>query len=632
MPKFWGEKELIEAAANENAGWLASLGHTFDQRVQSINAIYDAKVATISATFFQEYRTSRTIGPAGYLFFRVSRSLAAMDNREREYLRVTELLNCGNDGKYPLAVWWKAALLLADGRGTIGPGFNWRPVGRVQEVRARNESVIGNVVIRNPDARFNEEMRMKYSVDQTISEIHQDIERVYAMPNINPTYRALLDDIRGRIAPSGGGAWLAPAQVRGTVFEPASPFAVRIGSFPDRTGLTYSGDGSIVTIAPPGSGKTSCHVYPNLLTWAGPAIVLDVSGEIYEHTSGWRAAKVGPVFKFNPLDPENSHKYNPLTFVRSEPDYIWEDSRLLAELMIVPAMSSDPFWENEARTVLTAAIAYVTYSNPPESRPMHELLDVLFGGQPWDDMIFGLKMATDVRVMVQHATSLASMNEKTLSSVLQTARSSLSAWTGERVARATARSDWSPLDLRDGSNTTIYICVRPSEVEAYLSLLRVFIGQHIRVLTGGVVPPRDASPILLMLDELPRLRYMAPIDEALNIGRKYGLRLWMFAQSVGQLQAAYENADGMVGSCAVRIYMNPSGADGLAEKLSEELGYVDSLHDNSRRRLVEAADLAGPTYKDQQIVIGLGAKPAVINKEFAFHNAVLDQRMRTPSV
>src|SRR3984885_11001686 len=201
---------------------------------------------------------------------------------------------------------------------------------------------------------------------------------------------------------------------------------------------------------------------------------------------------------------------------------------------------------------------------------MHAGLDVLFGGKPWDDMILGLKMAIDVRVMTQHATSLATMNEKTLSSVLQTARSSLGAWTRERVPLAAARSDWDPADPRGAPRPTIYISVPPHEVETYLSLLRVFIGQHIRILIGGAVPPRDAPPILVMLDELPRLRSMPPVEEALNIGRKYGLRLWLFAQSVGQLQTAYPNADGMLGSCAVRIYMNPSGADGLAGRLSEE--------------------------------------------------------------
>jgi hypothetical protein len=38
--------------------------------------------------------------------------------------------------------------------------------------------------------------------------------------------------------------------------------------------------------------------------------------------------------------------------------------------------------------------------------------------------------------MTQHATALSTMIEKTLSSVLQTARSSLGAWTGERVTVA----------------------------------------------------------------------------------------------------------------------------------------------------------------------------------------------------
>jgi type IV secretion system protein VirD4 len=194
----------------------------------------------------------------------------------------------------------------------------------------------------------------------------------------------------------------------------------------------------------------------------------------------------------------------------------------------------------------------------------------------------------------------------------------------------TARSDWNPADLRSGANPTIYISVQPNEVEAYLSLLRVFIGQHIRVLTGGAVPARTAPPILVMLDELPRLRFMAPVDEALNIGRKYGLRLWMFAQSIGQLQNSYPNADGMLGSCAVRIFMNPSGADGLAERLSEELGYVDSLNDNSRRRMTEAAELAGPAYKDQQIVLARGTKPAVVRKDFAYAIPELKRRMNLP--
>jgi type IV secretion system protein VirD4 len=620
---FLSEKQMRYAEIDAMRKWLAWLGPNHLARIRTIDAVFEQRTATIWSTCYADISWTRQvkarIGPLtssvkepGYVFFTVSRSLSSMDFRERSYLRFAELLNSAYEGNDVTYQHWRTALLWGDGKGTVAGPAQHQGVNE-------GDSPVGQAI-----------RRLNLSVDQTIGAMQQRVTQLLSQ-NIHPDFRAMLQEFADQANPAGDGTWLKPAQLSASPFARRGDRALHIGSFPDGSPLTYSGDGSVVTIAPPGSGKTQCNVFPNLLTWTGPAVVLDISGDIYEHTAAWRAANIGPVYKFSPLEPEASHKYNPLTFVRSDPDFLWEDSRLLAEMMIVPSLSADPFWENEARTVLTAAIAYACYSNPPEQRPMHAVLDVLFGGEAWDKMILGLRLAVDVRVMTQHATALSAMNEKTLSSVLQTARSSLGAWSGERVARATSKSDWSPSDLRDGSSPTIYIYIRPNEVEAYLSLLRVFIGQHIRMLTGGAVPPAGSPPILFMLDELPRLRNMPPVDEALNIGRKYGLRLWMFAQSVGQLQTAYENADGMLGSCAVRIFMNPTGADGLAEKISEELGYVESLQDNSRRRLVEAADLAGPAYRDRQVVIASGAKPAVVSKDFAYRSADLAARMSLPA-
>lgn len=630
--KFLPERQLKQLYRSENTALLNALGPSVQHRIAALDAIYQAQVATISGIYYSELIAPARKGMRkpmpGYMFFRVSRSLANMTNREREYLRIAEILNVLNNGDSDFAINAKAALLWADGQGVLGEGCQTRApeyaASRIQMQTTMKDSELGL-------GDFRTFMQNNWSIDQTVGALQQHLSALSLRADTTPELRTYLDGLMDKVSPRGGGDWLTPSSLQGTVFETVSPFSVHIGSFQDGSPLSYTGEGSIVTIAPPGSGKTQCNVFPNLLTWKGPALVLDISGDIYEKTAGWRQENVGPVYKFSPLEPEDSHKYNPLTFVRSDPDYLWEDSRLLAEMMIVPQFSNDPFWENEARTALTSAIAYVCYFNEPSSRPMHAVLDVLFGGDPWDQMIMGLRMAVNVRAMVQHANALSTMNEKTLSSVLQTARSSLNAWSGERIARATQRSDWSPMDLRSGQNPTIYVYIRPNEVEAYLSLLRVFIGQHIRVLTGGPVPVHGAPPILIMLDELPRLKHMAPVDEALNIGRKYGLRLWMFAQSVGQLQTAYENADGMMGSCAVRVFMNLSGADGQAEKVSEELGYVDSVHDSSRKRLVEAADLAGPKYKEVQIVMGLGTKPAVVSKDFAYRHPELLRRMSIPA-
>jgi type IV secretion system protein VirD4 len=614
-PKYLSERKMKRAEIESNARWLAQLGPDHAQRAQAIQSMFEARTATLTSTYFADVHTFRgKEKQERRVLFDVSRNLAGMDNRETTYLKFAELLNSTADGNDANFRKWRTALLWGDGKGTPGR-FQYHGLDESEQAAPIAAAI----------------RRSNMTVDQTTNAMQQYAAGLRGRPRVDPSLRAVAEELSSAVAPSQGGSWLKSAQIASSPYAQKSSYALHVGSFPDGTPLTYSGDGSIVTIAPPGSGKTQCNVFPNLLTWNGPAVVLDISGDIYEHTGAWRSGNVGPVYKFSPLEPEDSHHYNPLTFVRADPDFLWEDARLLAEMMIVPALSSDPFWENEARTVLTAAIAYVCYSNQPDQRPMHAVLDILFGGQAWSDMILGLNLAVDVRVMVQHGTSLSAMNEKTLSSVLQTARSSLGAWTGERIARATAKSDWSPLDLRDASNPTIYIYIRPNEVEAYLSLLRVFIGQHIRMLTGGTVPPQGSPPILFMLDELPRLRNMPPVDEALNIGRKYGLRLWMFAQSVGQLQNAYDNADGMLGSCAVRIFMNPSGADGLAEKVSEELGYVESLNDGTRKRLVEAAELAGPAYRDRQIVIASGAKPVIVSKDFAYQSGELAARMAMPA-
>jgi type IV secretion system protein VirD4 len=610
-------KQWHDRIADERKAWLASLGETPEDRTAAVNAMFDRKDKTLSITRWYEQDLLGNVPTKGpltglHVGCRISRNLAAIETREREFLRTVELLDVNSNGES--AEWcsrMKFGLLWGNGKATI---------------EEYHYSVPENQGVKDAHSAVGwYASRIGATVDSSINEILQNVEKLGGAAPQGGTLQPVMQSINARL--KGGHAWLAQHELLETIFAKKNENSLVIGALDDGDApLTYSGEGSMISIAPPRSGKTQCHVFPNLLRWRGPAVVLDVKGEIYAGTSKWRQENVGPVYKWAPLDPAHSHRYNPLSFVRQETDYIWEDSRLLADMMIVPSGASDPFWENKARDVLTAAIAHVCYGNGPAQRPMSQVIDIVHGGRAWDDMVLGLQTAIDVRAMVQQATALSTMPEKTRDSVLQAAQASLSAWSGERVSRATTTSDWSPLDLRSGSNPTIYICLKPSEVESYTSLLRVFIGQHIRMLCDEL-PPRGSTPILFLLDELPRLRQMPPVEEAIEIGASYGLRLWMFAQSMGQMEKAYPNAAGMIGSCAVRIFMNPTGADGLTEKLSEELGYRESALDGSRQRLVEAADLAGPGYREYQIVMGSGAKPAKVRKAYAWQDQQIASRM-----
>ena len=67
-------------------------------------------------------------------------------------------------------------------------------------------------------------------------------------------------------------------------------------------------------VAPTGRGKTTGFVIPNLLTYQGSAVVLDVKGENFDATARHRAAQGDKVFRFAPTDWKDgrSHRYNPL--------------------------------------------------------------------------------------------------------------------------------------------------------------------------------------------------------------------------------------------------------------------------------------------------------------------------------
>ena len=188
----------------------------------------------------------------------------------------------------------------------------------------------------------------------------------------------------------------------------------------------------------------------------------------------------------------------------------------------------------------------------------------------------------------------------------------MNSWKGERISYITKRSDWHPSDLRKGTHPTIYICINSEDIGTYASLLRVFIAQHLNILMSQKVPPQGAEPILFCLDEFPRLGGMRPIETALETGRGYGLRLWLFAQNFGQIEDSYKNAKGLMENCLVRTFMNPTVAS--AAMISEEIGKSGVAQGADNQSTVSPQELAGPNFKNLQIVVGVSSKPAKVRK------------------
>ena len=130
--------------------------------------------------------------------------------------------------------------------------------------------------------------------------------------------------------------------------------------------------------------------------------------------------------------------------------------------------------------------------------------------------------------------------------------------------------------------------------------------------------PRSAAPVLFLLDELPRLGRMEPIREALEVGRSYGIKLWMIAQYPDQILQAYPDVgEGMMESCDVRMYMSPSAS--TAEKIEKAFGTNRNIFTKKEAPQLSTQDIVGPKHRDSIFVLGANEQPLILRKRF-FHD------------
>jgi type IV secretion system protein VirD4 len=80
----------------------------------------------------------------------------------------------------------------------------------------------------------------------------------------------------------------------------------------------------------------------------------------------------------------------------------------------------------------------------------------------------------------------------------------------------------------------------------------------------------------------------------------------------------------------VRSYMNCALQDGTAKMVAEQIGYRSGEHHGGKdshaktdKLVVEPPELAGPDYRELQIVLGVGSKPARVRKMYAWQDPKL---------
>ena len=351
--------------------------------------------------------------------------------------------------------------------------------------------------------------------------------------------------------------------------------------------LRHDGPEHVLAVAPTRSGKGVGLVVPTLLSWTGSTVVHDIKGENWALTAGWRS-RFSHCLLFDPTSPLSS-RFNPLLEVRKGPSEV-RDVQNIADILVDPDGTRErrDHWEKTAHSLLTGAILHVLYAE--EDKTLHRVATFLSDPSRSIERTLRIMLTTnhlgsDAKALVHPvvasiARELLNKSDNERSGVVSTAMSLLGLYRDPIIAATTATSDWRIADLMTADRpVSLYLVVPPSDLSRTRPLMRLILNQIARRLTEELpvrVTTKPNRQLLLMLDEFPALGRLEFFEGALAFLAGYGVRCFLIAQSLNQIEKAYGTNNAVLDNCHVRVAFAPND-ERTAKRLSDALGTMTEL-------------------------------------------------------
>ncbi len=347
--------------------------------------------------------------------------------------------------------------------------------------------------------------------------------------------------------------------------------------------LRHRGPEHVIAFAPTRSGKGVGLVIPTLLTWTASVVVHDIKGENWTLTAGWRS-RFSHSLRFDPTDVRSA-AYNPLLEVRHGVHEV-RDVQNIADILVDPegALERRNHWERTSHALLVGAILHVLYAG--EDRTLRGVANFLSDPAcPFEVTLHRMMTARHLGdgthpVVASAAREVLNKSDNERSGVLSTAMSFLGLYRDPTVAEVTSRCDWRIADLISAAHPlSLYLVVPPSDISRTKPLMRLILNQIGRRLTeslDGSDGIQRKRQLLLMLDEFPALGRLDFFESTLAFMAGYGLRAFLIAQSLNQIDKAYGPNHSILDNCHVRITF-ATNDERTAKRISEMLGTATEL-------------------------------------------------------
>ena len=370
---------------------------------------------------------------------------------------------------------------------------------------------------------------------------------------------------------------------------------VVLGGWVDEKGriiyMRDAGPKHAIIVAPTRSGKGVGVIVPTLLTWTESAIVLDIKGENWLLTSGWRSKAVGPCYRLDFTDPESTCTYNPLKEIHIGTDRETADVQNIVSIIMDPDSKEEgDHWKESAKTLVTGAITHELYrarrekDEPTFENVLNSIIEdeskaALTKMQRYrhldkEDPITGWCHP----VVYRCANDIKNRPDEERGSVISSASAQLNLFYDKVINRNIAESTVRVDDLVNAEKpVSLYLVVPPSDIVRVRPLLRLLVTQIVLGLTRQMVETKHGvssghkHKLLLMLDEFPQLKKLEVLESAMAQMGGYGLKAFIVCQSYRQLYDIYGQHETISTNCHYHVLYAPNDEE-TAKQISEKAG------------------------------------------------------------
>ena len=317
-------------------------------------------------------------------------------------------------------------------------------------------------------------------------------------------------------------------------------------------------DGHVILIGGSGSGKSACYVIPSIL--ANPLariFAIDIKGELNFKTKKYTDEKV---LVFNPED-RTKYGYDPLFNLNSESnvqEILAVMQNIAYSLIAMPAGLKDPFWKNSARNLLIGLLIYYYRQGVTD---FVGIIDEILGKPIKESIQEVMTKANHGSVEYRYIVQFSNMEDATLGGIISEMNNHIVIFANDQNIRYAFNDNGKKLNphmLEEGYS--IFISIKEEKLAVYYDVLQLIINQTLAELEKR---PENSDPIIMCIDELPRILSAGKIDRLLDAARTLRSRkvcLYLVTQSTEALMSAFTENEvtDLISNCSYIIVLQAS--------------------------------------------------------------------------